>query len=100
MRLVLTTAFALLLAAGAAQAERKMFIISSNANGYGVDRCLANGEACGAPVANAYCKSQQFKEAASYQKVDPTEITGAIPTGATGACHGTGCDVVAIICTR
>ena len=77
-----------------------MFIISSNASGYGVDRCIANGEACGAAVANAYCKSQKFKEAASYQKVDPSEITGAIPTGATGACHGTGCDVVAIICTR
>ncbi|MGE0564118.1 MAG: hypothetical protein AB7O50_06345 [Pseudolabrys sp.] len=100
MRLVLATVFAVLVAAGTAQAERKMFIISSNASGYGVDRCLSNGEKCGAPLANAYCKSQQFKQAASYQKVDPAEITGAIPTGASGGCTGTACDVVAIVCTR
>jgi hypothetical protein len=100
MRVVFATAVAVLLCSGAAQAEHKMFIISSNTGGYGVDRCLANSEKCGAPVANAYCKSQSYAQAASYQKVDRTEITGAIPTGASGGCHGADCDVVAIVCTR
>jgi hypothetical protein len=100
MRVVFATAVALLLCAGAAQAEHKMFIISSNAGGYGVDRCLASGQKCGAPIANAYCKSQSYAQAASYQKVDRTEITGAIPTGASGGCAGADCDVVAIVCTR
>jgi hypothetical protein len=100
MRVVFATIVAVLFCAGAAQAEHKMFIISSNASGYGVDRCLASGAKCGAPVANAYCKSQSFAQAASYQKVDREEITGAIPTGASGGCSGADCDVVAIVCTR
>ncbi len=87
--------------AGTAQAERRMFIISSNVDGYGVDRCLASGEKCGAAVAAAYCKSRQFAEAASYHKVDRDEITGSIPTGGSGACIGSKCDeYVAIVCSR
>ena len=91
---------ALFTASAAGAAERKMFIISSNASGYGVDRCLANGEKCGASIANAYCKSHQFAQASSYRKVDREEITGAIPTGPSGGCNGPDCDVVAIVCTR
>ena len=41
------------LAGAAARAENRTFIIPSNADGYGVDRCLVNGERCGTPVANA-----------------------------------------------
>lgn len=86
---------------GAAQAERRVFIITSDAGGYGVDRCLASGATCGTAAANAYCKTQEFAEAASYRKVDRDEITGAIPTGASGGCKGAMCDdLVAIVCTR
>ena len=39
-----TLAFAAaLLSANAANAERRMFTIANNPNGYGVDRCLASG---------------------------------------------------------
>ena len=46
-------AFAALVVAGAvfctaAQAEKRTFIIANNADGYGVDRCLATGATCGA----------------------------------------------------
>jgi hypothetical protein len=86
--------------AGSAQAERRMFIIANDGDGYGVDRCLASSDKCGAAAANAYCKSHQFASAASYRKVDRDDITGAIPTGGSGGCRGNTCDVVAIVCTR
>lgn len=90
-----------LILAEPAQAERKMFIISADAGGYGVDRCLASGAACGAPAAAAYCRSQNFAAAMSFSKVDREDITGAIPAGGSGGCKGASCDdVVAIVCSR
>ena len=56
-----------------------MFIVANDADGYGVDRCLASGEKCGAAAANAYCKTQAFAQAATYRKVDRSDITGTIP---------------------
>jgi hypothetical protein len=85
---------------GSAQAERRMFIIANDGDGYGIDRCLASGDRCGAAAANAYCKTQEYASAASYRKVDRDDITGAIPTGGSGGCRGNNCDVVAIVCTR
>jgi len=64
-----------------AQAEKRIFIIANNPDGYGVDRCLSSGATCGVAVATAYCKSRDFIQAASFRKVDRDEITGAIPTG-------------------
>ena len=81
-----------------AQAERRIFIIANNADGYGVDRCLASGATCGAAIATAYCRSRDFDQAASFRKVDRDEITGAVP--ASTACHGTCEDFIAIECTR
>ncbi|MGC2044697.1 MAG: hypothetical protein WA669_12815 [Pseudolabrys sp.] len=83
-----------------AQAERRMFIIANDGDGYGVDRCLASGDRCGAAAANAYCKNHQFASAMSYRKVERDDITGAIPTGASGGCRKSNCDVVAIVCSR
>jgi hypothetical protein len=90
-----------LMLAGATQAlaEKRIFIIANSPDNYGVDRCLANGQACGAAAAAAYCQSKEFSKAASYRKVDRDEITGAVPTGT--ACGRNGCDeFVAIECTR
>jgi len=85
--------------AAPASAESRIFIIANHADGYGVDRCLANGEHCGVTVATAYCQSQSFTLAKSFRKVDREEITGAIPTGGS-ACSG-GCEsFVAIECSR
>lgn len=90
----------LLTAGSGASAEKRIFIIASNAAGYGVDRCLASGASCGAPIATAYCRSQDFGKALSFRKVDRDEITGAVPsTGA--ACHREACaEFVAIECSR
>jgi hypothetical protein len=98
--LLAATAIAALLGASAAQAEKRIFIIANNADGYGVDRCLASGARCGAAAATAYCKSREFSQAVSYRKVDKDEITGAIP--ATGRdCRGGICEqFVAIECQR
>jgi len=83
-----------------AQAERRMFIIASDGDGYGVDRCLAAGDKCGAAAAHSYCRSHEFASAASYRKVERDDVTGAVPAIG-GDCHGNKCgDLVAIFCTR
>jgi len=98
--------FAALVIAGAAfgtaaQAETRVFIISNNSDGYGVDRCLASGAPCGTAVANSYCKSRDFAQALSFSKVDRDDITGAIPASGPGSCGGATCDnFVAIVCSR
>jgi hypothetical protein len=82
-----------------ALAERRIFIIANHADGYGVDRCLANGERCGVTVATAYCQSQSFTLAKSFRKVEREEITGAVPAG-NNACSGNCESFVAIECSR
>jgi len=86
--------------AGAAQAEWRMFIIANDADDYGIDRCLANHEKCGALAANAYCKSHDYAAASSFRKVERDDITGAIADRGSGVCRGGKCSIVAIICTR
>lgn len=91
---------AAVLAAFPAQAEKRIFIIANDADGYGIDRCLADGASCGTAAATAYCKSREFRLAASFRKVERDDITGAVPTRASG-CRGSACDeYVAIECTR
>lgn len=100
MRTLFAGLTALLCLASAVQAdERRMFIIANDADGYGIDRCLANGDKCGSAAANAYCKTREFASAATYHKVEREEITGSLPTAS--ACTGAGCEhFVAIVCTR
>jgi hypothetical protein len=94
-----SVSLAVLLAATAAYAEKRVFIITNNAAGYGIDRCLASGGKCGTAAAMAYCKSREYAQALSFHKVDKDDITGAIPTSA--ACGDGSCDqFVAIECTR
>jgi len=88
-----------LLTASAASADSRVFIIANQADGYGVDQCLARGEKCGAQAARSYCQSREFSQALSYRRVDPDEITGSVPTGTN--CHHAGCnEYVAITCQR
>jgi hypothetical protein len=83
-----------------AQAERRIFIIANNADGYGVDRCLATGATCGVAIATAYCKARDFAQAQSFHKIDREEITGAVRSSSE-SCRGGSCDeFVAIECTR
>ena len=82
-----------------AQAEKRIFIVANYADGYGIDRCLATGAACGAAAATAYCRSRDFNQAASFRRLDRDEITGAVPAG--GGCKGATCnEFVAIECSR
>jgi predicted lipoprotein len=93
-------ACALLCAASAAAADSRVFIIANQADGYGVDQCLAKGEKCGTHAARSYCQSREFAEASSYRRVDPDEITGSVPK-AGGSCNHAGCnEYVAITCQR
>ena len=81
----------------AAQAETRTFIIANVSDGYGVDRCLATGAACGVVVATAYCQSHDFARAASFRKIARDEISGGVP-----ATTGTSArdEFVAIECLR
>ena len=98
--LLATVTFAILLGASAAHAEKRIFIVANNADGYGVDRCLASGSHCGSAAATAYCKTREFAQATSFRHVDKDEITGAIPANA-GGCKGGTCEqFIAIECSR
>jgi hypothetical protein len=98
--LSLLVACVALLAASAASADSRVFIIANQADGYGVDQCLAKGEKCGASAARFYCQSRDFAQALSYRRVDPDEITGSVPAAA-GNCNHAGCnEYVAITCQR
>jgi hypothetical protein len=85
--------------ADAAHADSRVFIIANQPDGYGVDLCLARGESCGAPAARAYCQSREFAQAVSYRRVDPDEVTGAVPATA-GCIRGACGEFVAITCRR
>ncbi len=93
-------AASLLSAATAASADSRVFIIANQADGYGIDQCLAKGEKCGAPAALSYCRSRDFAEATSFRRIDPEEITGSVPKEAAN-CNHSGCnEYVAITCHR
>jgi hypothetical protein len=90
----------LLLAASAANADTRVFIVANQPDGYGVDQCLARGDKCGAHAAHSYCQSRDFAQALSYRRVDPDEITGSVPK-AGGSCNHSDCgEYVAITCQR
>ena len=89
-----------LFAASPATADSRVFIIANQADGYGVDQCLAKGEKCGAHAARSYCQSRNYAQASSYRRVDPDEIMGSVPK-ASASCNHAGCnEYVAITCQR
>jgi hypothetical protein len=83
----------------AAQAERRTFTVASNADGYGIDRCLAAGAPCGAAVAAAYCRARAFEQVVSFRRLERGG-DGAVTVSAL-ACPSGRCDaLVAIECSR
>ena len=99
MSLRTAAAAVFMLCALPASAETRTFLVDGS-DGYGIDRCLAEGGRCGTVAATAYCKSREFAQALSFRKVDKDEITGAIPVNS-GACGAGNCEqFVAIECTR
>ena len=102
MRAILATLLLAAFTAGStpARAEKHVFIIASNPDGYGVDRCLASGESCGSGLAAAYCHAHEFSRALSFRKVAARDVTNSVPAGGT-SCRGAACDdLVAIECIR
>jgi hypothetical protein len=89
-----------LVVASSAVAETRVFIIANQADGYGVDQCLAKGDKCGAQVARTYCQSRDFAQASAYRRVDPDEITGSVPKTGANCSHGHCDEYVAITCQR
>jgi hypothetical protein len=88
--------------ASTALADSRAFIVANQPDGYGIDQCLASGDRCGAPAARAYCEANNFKTASSYRRMEPDEVTGAIPASAGRKCSGGLCaaDYVVITCER
>ena len=85
----------------AASAETHIFLIDSF-GGYGIDRCLASGEACGEAAATTLCRNREYAKAVDYGRIDPSEITGVVSMGMkTMTCKGSSCpEVIAITCSR
>lgn len=92
--------FSVCLLSTAASADTRVFIIPNQSDGYGIDQCLARGEACGSSAARSYCQSRDFASALSYHRVDPDEITGSVPASASGPCRGGCTEFLAITCQR
>lgn len=91
----------LLCTATAAVADSRTFVIANQPDSYGVDQCLANGDRCGSYAARAYCQSRDFAQASAYHRIDPAEITGALPASTGESCSYSGCsEYVAITCQR
>ncbi|NOJ40997.1 hypothetical protein [Bradyrhizobium australiense] len=91
----------LLTSASAASADSRVFIVANQADGYGVDECLARGDKCGAHAARSYCQSREFAQATAYRRVEPDEFTSAVPIGGSDKCSGPACgEYVAITCQR
>ena len=89
-----------LFAGATAWADSRVFILANQADGYGIDQCLAQGERCGAYAAHSYCRSRDFAQAVAYRRAKPDEVTDSIPASA-GFCHHGGCnEYVAITCQR
>ena len=86
------------LATSAAFADSRVFIIANQSDGYGIDRCLAKGEKCGASAALSYCKSREFAQATAFRRVDPDEITGSVPKPVAGGSARD--EYIAITCQR
>jgi hypothetical protein len=86
----------------AAIADTRVFIVANQPDGYGIDQCLSSGERCGAPAARAYCEARDFKTASAFRRVDPEEVTGAIPASTEAKCSGRACanEYVSITCER
>lgn len=81
---------------GIANAEIRTFVLSNDADGYGVDRCLATGASCGSAVASAYCRSVDFTEARSFRMLAHEEKLGSTED----TCRGTCGELIAIECMR
>ena len=78
---IAATALAVIMSGAVAHAEKRLFILANQADGYGVDSCLATGAACGKPVANSYCRSHAFTQAEFVPQGEPRRHHWRHPDG-------------------
>jgi len=97
MRRLFVLCFAFAVFAAPAQAEKQTFLVASNTDGYGVDRCLAVGGGCGNTIATAYCRAREFDHALSFRKLERREIRVASNAA---LCRGDCDGFIAIECAR
>ena len=91
----------LVAALSTASADSRVFIVANQADGYGVDECLAQGHKCGAHAARSFCQSREFAQASAYRRVEPDELTATVPADGGERCAGPSCgEYVAITCQR
>lgn len=101
MKTLLAMLFLTMAGLATASADSRIFIIANQADGYGVDKCLAEGQSCGAAAARSYCQARQFNAATEFRRVDPDEITGSVTSSGTSLCANGVCrEYVAITCQR
>ncbi len=91
-----------LILAGQASAENRTFIIPNNADGYGIDRCLANGDHCGQAVATNLLPSRSSSRRRSPSAASRgTRSPARCRQAAKNTCTGGSCEnFVAITCSR
>jgi hypothetical protein len=68
--IVVAASLAASILAAPASAEKRIFTVATNPDGYGIDRCLATGAPCGTVVATAYCRARDFDQVLSFRRVD------------------------------
>lgn len=92
---------AVALIAQPAFAETHIFLVD-NSDGYGINRCLASGDACGKVAAAAICHNRKYAEAIDFGRADTSKATGSTPQAKlVSLCEGSSCaDMVAITCSR
>ena len=102
MRFVIAAAaLAVLFGAASAQAEKRIFIIANNADGYGVDRCLASGAECGSGGGEFILQVARVRAGAVVQQSRPRRHHRRHSVKRPGLMHGATCDnFVAIVCSR
>lgn len=83
-----------------AHSETRRFVIANTPDGYGVDQCLATGASCGKLVANSYCQSRDYAQAASFRKLERDDVTNSVASPDNSAWRLAPGAFVAIECTR
>jgi hypothetical protein len=83
-----------------ASAENKTFVIANASDGYGVDQCLTTHARCGTLLADAYCTAHDFRQAASFHKVETADVTGTVLVADTAKPKAGRDTLIAIECSR
>ena len=90
---------AALLAAPSAFAQDIGSFVVANDDGYGVDTCLQSGEACGQPIATAWCVANGYQRSIDFRPQSQADVVGSI-AGPTKIAAVASSSAVIITCER